>query len=94
MGVFADRFGTRVVVLGGLLTSALAALAMGTFATPPIFAACGGPGLAQSTGWSGLCKNIGAFFADYERGRVLGLWSTCYAFGGLATPSPAGAPTG
>ncbi|MGV8719972.1 MFS transporter, partial [Pseudomonas aeruginosa] len=26
-------FGTRVVVLGGLLTSALAALAMGTFAT-------------------------------------------------------------
>ena len=58
-GVFADRFGTRVVVLG----------------------------LAQSTGWSGLCKNIGAFFATYERGRVLGLWSTCYAFGGLvATP--------
>ena len=47
----------------------------------------GGQGLAQSTGWSGLCKNIGAFFATYERGRVLGLWSTCYAFGGLvATP--------
>ncbi len=88
MGVFADRFGTRVVVLGGLLTSALAALAMGTFATLPIFAACMVvQGLAQSTGWSGLCKNIGAFFATYERGRVLGLWSTCYAFGGLvATP--------
>jgi len=87
-GVFADRFGTRVVVLGGLLTSALAALAMGTFATLPIFAACMVvQGLAQSTGWSGLCKNIGAFFATYERGRVLGLWSTCYAFGGLvATP--------
>ena len=31
-GVFADRFGTRVVVLGGLLTSALAALMMGTLA--------------------------------------------------------------
>ncbi|MCS6537484.1 MFS transporter, partial [Pseudomonas aeruginosa] len=60
-GVFADRFGTRVVVLGGLLTSALAALAMGTFATLPIFAACMVvQGLAQSTGWSGLCKNIGA----------------------------------
>ncbi len=87
-GVFADRFGTRVVVLGGLLTSALAALVMGTFATLPIFAACMVvQGLAQSTGWSGLCKNIGAFFATYERGRVLGLWSTCYAFGGLvATP--------
>ncbi|RQF30688.1 MFS transporter [Pseudomonas aeruginosa] len=65
-GVFADRFGTRVVVLGGLLTSALAALVMGTFATLPIFAACMVvQGLAQSTGWSGLCKNIGAFFATY-----------------------------
>ena len=63
-----------MVVLGGLLTSALAALVMGTFATLPIFAACMVvQGLAQSTGWSGLCKNIGAFFATYERGRVLGL---------------------
>ena len=53
--VFADRFGTRVVVLGGLLTSALAALVMGTFATLPIFAACMVvQGLAQSTGWSGV----------------------------------------
>ncbi|MFZ6049917.1 MFS transporter [Pseudomonas sp. CR3202] len=87
-GVFADRFGTRVVVLGGLVASALAAIAMGTFATLPIFAACMVvQGLAQSTGWSGLCKNIGAFFATHERGRVLGYWSTCYAFGGLvATP--------
>lgn len=87
-GVFADRYGTRVVVLGGLLVSALAALAMGTFATVPIFAGCMViQGLAQSTGWSGLCKNIGCFFATRERGRVLGYWSTCYAFGGLvATP--------
>ncbi|MCE5993906.1 MFS transporter [Pseudomonas sp. 5FOS] len=87
-GVFADRYGTRVVVLGGLVVSALAALAMGTFATLPIFASCMViQGLAQSTGWSGLCKNIGCFFATRERGRVLGYWSTCYAFGGLvATP--------
>lgn len=87
-GVFADRYGTRVVVLGGLVVSALAALAMGTFATLPIFASCMMiQGLAQSTGWSGLCKNIGSFFATRERGRVLGYWSTCYAFGGLvATP--------
>lgn len=87
-GVLADRFGPRIVVFGGLLISALAALVMGTFATLPIFATCMVvQGLAQSTGWSGLCKNIGAFFATYERGRVLGLWSTCYAFGGLvATP--------
>ncbi|BAN46507.1 putative major facilitator superfamily transporter [Metapseudomonas resinovorans NBRC 106553] len=87
-GIFADRFGPRVVVLGGLVISALVALVMGTFATLPIFATCMViQGLAQSTGWSGLCKNIGSFFATRERGRVLGYWSTCYAFGGLvATP--------
>ncbi|BAU72399.1 MFS transporter [Metapseudomonas furukawaii] len=87
-GIVADRFGPRVVVLGGLVISALMALVMGTFATLPIFATCMVvQGLAQSTGWSGLCKNIGSFFATRERGRVLGYWSTCYAFGGLvATP--------
>ncbi|MCO6059999.1 MFS transporter [Pseudomonas sp. MOB-449] len=87
-GIFADRFGPRVVVLGGLVISALVAVVMGTFATLPIFATCMVvQGLAQSTGWSGLCKNIGSFFATRERGRVLGYWSTCYAFGGLvATP--------
>lgn len=83
-GVFADRYGPRVVVLGGLLVSALAAVLMGTFATLPIFAACMVvQGLAQATGWPGLCKNLGSFFGAAERGRVLGLWSSCYAFGGL-----------
>ncbi|WP_044872328.1 MFS transporter [Pseudomonas sp. LFM046] len=87
-GIFADRFGPRVVVLGGLVISALAAIAMGSFATLPLFVTCMLiQGLAQSTGWSGLCKNIGSFFSTRERGQVLGYWSTCYAFGGLvATP--------
>ncbi len=90
-GVFADRYGPRVVVFGGLLISAAAALVMGSFATLPIFATCMVvQGLAQSTGWSGLCKNIGSFFATHERGRVLGLWSTCYAFGGLVASPFAG----
>jgi OPA family sugar phosphate sensor protein UhpC-like MFS transporter len=87
-GNFSDRFGPRVVVLSGLVISALAALVMGTYATIPIFVTCTlVQGLAQSTGWSGLCKNIGSFFTTAERGRVLGYWCTCYAFGGLvATP--------
>ncbi|MCY1267265.1 Glycerol-3-phosphate transporter [compost metagenome] len=90
-GVFADRFGPRVVVFGGLLISAIAALVMGSFATLPIFATCMVvQGLAQSTGWSGLCKNMGSFFATHERGRILGLWSTCYAFGGLVASPFAG----
>ncbi|WXL24950.1 MFS transporter [Ectopseudomonas mendocina] len=90
-GIVADRFGARVVVLGGLIISAVAALLMGTFATLPIFVTCMiVQGLAQSTGWSGLCKNIGSFFATKERGRVLGFWSSCYAFGGLVASPFAG----
>ncbi|SNS56967.1 MFS transporter [Pseudomonas segetis] len=90
-GILADRFGPRVVVLGGLIISALAAAIMGTFATLPIFATCMlVQGLAQSTGWSGLCKNIGSFFSTQERGRVLGWWCTCYAFGGLVASPFAG----
>lgn len=90
-GILADRFGPRVVVLGGLLISAVVALIMGSFATLPIFATCMViQGLAQSTGWSGLCKNLGSFFATGERGRVLGLWSSCYAFGGLVASPFAG----
>lgn len=90
-GMLADRFGPRVVVLGGLLISAMAALVMGSFATLPIFFTCMLiQGLAQSTGWSGLCKNIGSFFPAEQRGRVLGLWSSCYAFGGLVASPFAG----
>ncbi|MBC2691452.1 MULTISPECIES: MFS transporter [Pseudomonas] len=90
-GILADRYGPRVVVFGGLLISALAALVMGTFATLPIFATCMViQGLAQSTGWSGLCKNLGSFYPAEQRGRVLGLWSSCYAFGGLVASPFAG----
>jgi len=90
-GMLADRFGPRVVVFGGLLISAVAALVMGSFATLPIFATCMLiQGLAQSTGWSGLCKNLGSFFPAEQRGRILGLWSSCYAFGGLVASPFAG----
>ncbi|MBO9550013.1 MFS transporter [Pseudomonas sp.] len=90
-GMLADRFGPRVVVLGGLLISAAAAVVMGNYATFPIFATCMLiQGLAQSTGWAGLCKNIGSFFPASQRGRVLGLWSSCYAFGGLVASPFAG----
>ncbi|MGE8476752.1 MAG: MFS transporter [Pseudomonas shirazensis] len=90
-GMLADRFGPRVVVLGGLLISAAAAVVMGSYATFPIFATCMLiQGMAQSTGWAGLCKNLGSFFPSSQRGRVLGLWSSCYAFGGLVASPFAG----
>ena len=86
-GQMSDRFGPRVVVLGGLAISAIATLFMGllpalAFLLPLMIV----QGLAQSTGWSGLLNNMAQFFSIGERGRVLGMWSTNYAFGGLVAP--------
>ncbi|MEV6432390.1 MFS transporter [Nocardia sp. NPDC051463] len=84
-GTVSDRFGPRVVLIGGLAISAVATLFMGLFpALMVLLPLMIVQGLAQSTGWSGTLKNIAQFFSIGERGRVLGLWSTNYAFGGLA----------
>ncbi|GAA2643128.1 MFS transporter [Streptomyces lunalinharesii] len=86
-GMWADRFGPRVVVTVGMLGAIAAACTMGVSSALLVF---GGAmvvqGLAQSAGWAPLCKNMGNFFPVRTRGRVLGLWSTNYAFGGLAAP--------
>jgi MFS transporter, OPA family, glycerol-3-phosphate transporter len=84
-GAMSDRFGPRRVLLGGLAVSAVVALLMGllpalVFLAPLMIL----QGLAQSTGWSGTLTNMAQFFTISERGRILGLWSTNYAFGGLA----------
>ncbi|MEV5006607.1 MFS transporter [Streptomyces sp. NPDC093064] len=86
-GMWADRFGPRVVVIGGMIGAIAAACVMGLSSALLVF---GGAmvvqGLAQSAGWAPLCKNMGSFFPMRQRGRALGLWSTNYAFGGLAAP--------
>ncbi|RBP65086.1 sugar phosphate permease [Brevibacterium sanguinis] len=83
-GALAERFGQRVVVAGGMLFAAIAALFMGIIPALWMFL----PlmivqGLAQSTGWSSLSKNIASFFTVAKRGRAMGFFSTSYAFGGL-----------
>ncbi|EFV14303.1 MFS transporter [Segniliparus rugosus] len=86
-GSVADRYGPRVVVLCGLAVSALCTLCMGFLPTLAFFAALMAvEGLAQATGWAPLLKNVSSFFSVERRGRVLGLWSTNYSFGGLAAP--------
>ena len=86
-GMWADRFGPRVVVVGGMLGAIVASCAMGVSSALLVF---GGAmvvqGLSQSAGWAPLCKNMGNFFPVRERGKVLGVWSSNYAFGGLAAP--------
>lgn len=90
-GSVADKWGTRVVVLGGLLGSAVAALLMGVVPALILFL----PlmivqGLAQSSGWGPLLKNVSLFFSPSVRGRVIGFWSTTYVFGGLIGAPVAG----
>lgn len=84
-GAMAERYGTRVIVAGGMAMAGVSALLMGIvpafwFFVPLMLFM----GLAQSTGWSGLCKNIASFFPIRIRGRAMGFFATSYAFGGLA----------
>jgi OPA family sugar phosphate sensor protein UhpC-like MFS transporter len=83
-GVCGDRYGTRRVVLLGMLGSAAVAAAMGASTTSFLLVVLFGlQGLCQSSGWAPLSKNIGHFFSRRERGTAMGLWSTNYALGGF-----------
>lgn len=83
-GGSADRWGVRVVVLTGLLVSAATALVMGLIPALILFLPLIAiQAAAQSTGWAALCKNVNAFYPLRTRGRMMGLWSTCFIFGGL-----------
>jgi MFS transporter, OPA family, glycerol-3-phosphate transporter len=83
-GVAGDRFGPRKVILIGMLCSVIAGFAMGASSTATMFVALFFiQGLAQSSGWAPLVKNVGNFFSRRERGFVFGLWCTNYAVGGL-----------
>ncbi|MET3144092.1 UNVERIFIED_ORG: sugar phosphate permease [Arthrobacter sp. UYEF2] len=83
-GAVAERYGTRVVVAGGMVMAGIAAVFMGiapaVWMFLPLMVV---QGLAQSTGWSALSKNIASFFTIPKRGRAMGFFSTSYAFGGL-----------
>ncbi|BDY28965.1 Membrane sensor protein UhpC [Mycolicibacterium mageritense] len=90
-GTLADRFGPRRVLLVGLAVSAASAALMGfTTAIIGFGLLMVAQGLAQSSGWAPLCKNMSAFFAVSERGRVFGWWTTNYALGGLVAGPFAG----
>ncbi|MFN0126409.1 MAG: MFS transporter [Verrucomicrobiales bacterium] len=91
-GIAGDRFGTRRVVLAGMLGSVVAALAMGASSITMVFGILFFiQGLCQSTGWAPLSKNLGNFFSRRERGVVFGVWCSNYAVGGLIASLFAGA---
>lgn len=86
-GYFSDKFGPRKVVSIGLFLAVIANFFLGMSFSIGIFIfliAINGYG--QSTGWSGLIKNMTPWFKSNERGIVMSWWSTCYVIGAfLAT---------
>lgn len=81
-GFLGDRIGARRLVTFGLLLSAAACLAFGLSSLGIMFVvAYAVNGLAQSTGWPGTTKAMAEWTTPADRGRVMGLWGTCYQVG-------------
>src|SRR5215472_1033023 len=70
-GTLGDRYGTRKVVLFGMMASVVTAALMGSVKSvlwmALLFAF---QGLWQASGWAPLGKNMGEFFSQRERGSV------------------------
>lgn len=93
-GILGDRVGTRAVVLVGMAGSIAVAVGMGlsgsALALGVLFAL---QGVCQSSGWAPLAKNIGEFFSRRVRGRVMGVWCSNFALGGMIAAVVAGLAT-
>jgi sugar phosphate permease len=84
-GLLADRVGARRLVGFGMLASAGACAWFGTSSTAAaLVLAFAMNGLAQATGWPGCTQTVALHTTAVERGKVMGLWSTCYQLGGVA----------
>lgn len=86
-GYLSDKFGPRIIVSTGLFLAAIANIFLGlSFSVGIIIFLISLNGYGQSTGWSGLIKNMTPWYRSNERGIVMSWWSTCYVTGGfLAT---------
>ena len=83
-GLAGTRFGARLVLLLGMGVSAGANLAFGfTDSKEAFLVFMLLNGLAQSTGWGNTVGVMGNWFRTAERGRVMGLWATCFQVGGV-----------
>ena len=83
-GPLADRFGSRAIVLMGLLVAVGSNFLLGWVSSLLLltFAACLN-GAGQSAGWPALVKNMAAWFRSGERGVVMAWWTTNYVIGGF-----------
>ncbi len=86
-GYLSDAFGPRKIVSIGLFLAAIVNFFLGmSFSVGILVFLIALNGYGQSTGWSGLIKNMTPWYRTNERGIVMSWWSTCYVTGGfLAT---------
>ncbi len=83
-GALGTRFGSRLLLLGGMAVTLVANLAFGFTNSAATFAALMVVnGLAQATGWSGNVAALGPWYARKERGTIMGIWGTNYQLGGV-----------
>lgn len=83
-GGIGDRIGARRLIGFGMLASAAACIAFGCSSLAVLFlGAMMINGLAQSSGWPGNVKAMAEWVPSAQRGRTMGLWSTCYQVGGI-----------
>eukprot|EP00002_Diphylleia_rotans_P031139 TRINITY_DN6458_c0_g1_i2.p1 TRINITY_DN6458_c0_g1~~TRINITY_DN6458_c0_g1_i2.p1 ORF type:complete len:471 (-),score=94.31 TRINITY_DN6458_c0_g1_i2:317-1729(-) len=84
-GALGDRIGSRWLVTGGLIGSAVCC---GLFSLTTDVWYLGVlwtlNGYFQSCGWPGCVKGMTPWFTAAERGALMGWWSTCYQVGGVA----------
>jgi sugar phosphate permease len=83
-GVAGTLWGPRLVLLVGMGASVASNIVFGFSDSAITFGIFMGlNGLAQSVGWGNTVGSMATWFRKEERGRVMGLWATCYQFGGV-----------
>ena len=78
-------FGARNLLLIGMATSLITNIIFGFAANVwTIMVFMGVNGLAQATGWPSTVGVMANWTTRSERGTLMGVWATCYQFGGVA----------
>jgi sugar phosphate permease len=83
-GALGDKLGPRKLLTFGMLGSAVTSIIMGFSISYSIFAfSLVFNGFFQSTGWASNLKAMTPWFGQESRGKITGLWCTCYTAGPL-----------
>jgi len=78
-------FGARNLLLIGMATSLITNIIFGFAANVwTIMVFMGVNGFAQATGWPSTVGVMANWTTRSERGTLMGVWATCYQFGGVA----------